>query len=214
MKLDVQKMKEAAKYFEGEHDFKAFKASGTSSKSSVRTIYEANVYQKGSTNILVSAPHNVSQYYMGVYKVSDFGTGTIVASLNLLSDCNLIIKTKNIGSVFVNDNANREINSNYRETIKKEVKENKIKAVLDIHALRKTRKEEINIGINNGININNDKELLNMLVSIANKHNFNVSIDAPFHAGKGTISSFVHNECGVIGIQYEINSKFINNCSR
>jgi tRNA pseudouridine38-40 synthase len=43
-KLDVNKMKEAVKYFEGEHDFKAFKASGTSSKSSVRTIYKADVY--------------------------------------------------------------------------------------------------------------------------------------------------------------------------
>ena len=46
-KLDVIKMQNAAKYFEGEHDFKAFKASGTSSKSSVRTIYEAKVYQNG-----------------------------------------------------------------------------------------------------------------------------------------------------------------------
>ena len=44
-KLDVKKMQEAVKYFEGEHDFKAFKASGTSSKSSVRTIYNAKVYQ-------------------------------------------------------------------------------------------------------------------------------------------------------------------------
>ena len=44
-KLDVDSMKEAVKYFEGEHDFKAFKASGTSSKNSVRTIYEAKVYQ-------------------------------------------------------------------------------------------------------------------------------------------------------------------------
>ena len=35
-KLDIEKMRKAAKYFEGEHDFKAFKASGTSSKSSVR----------------------------------------------------------------------------------------------------------------------------------------------------------------------------------
>ena len=40
-------MKEAVKFFEGEHDFKAFKASGTSSKSSVRTIYKAEVYQEG-----------------------------------------------------------------------------------------------------------------------------------------------------------------------
>ena len=43
-KLDVKKMEEAVKFFEGEHDFKAFKASGTSSKTSVRTIYEAKVY--------------------------------------------------------------------------------------------------------------------------------------------------------------------------
>ena len=46
-KLNVEKMKQAVKYFEGEHDFKAFKASGTSSKSSVRTIYKAELYQVG-----------------------------------------------------------------------------------------------------------------------------------------------------------------------
>lgn len=44
-KLDIKKMQDAVKYFEGEHDFKAFKASGTSSKSSVRTIYDAKVYK-------------------------------------------------------------------------------------------------------------------------------------------------------------------------
>lgn len=46
MELDVEEMKKAAKYFEGEHDFKAFKASGTSSKSSVRVIYKAEVLEK------------------------------------------------------------------------------------------------------------------------------------------------------------------------
>ena len=43
IKLDIEKMKAAVKYFEGEHDFKAFRASGTSSKSSVRTIYKAKM---------------------------------------------------------------------------------------------------------------------------------------------------------------------------
>ena len=52
MKLDVKKMKEAAKYFEGEHDFKGFKASGTSSKSSVRTIYNAEVKEDGKRIII------------------------------------------------------------------------------------------------------------------------------------------------------------------
>lgn len=46
-KLNIEKMQRAVKYFEGEHDFKAFRASGTSSKSSVRTIYDAKVYKEG-----------------------------------------------------------------------------------------------------------------------------------------------------------------------
>ena len=46
IELDEKKMQKAAKFFEGEHDFKAFKASGTSSKNSVRTIYDAKVEQK------------------------------------------------------------------------------------------------------------------------------------------------------------------------
>ena len=44
--LNLENMQKAAKYFEGKHDFKAFKASGTSSKNSVRTIYKAEVYRK------------------------------------------------------------------------------------------------------------------------------------------------------------------------
>lgn len=44
--LDVEKMKRAIKQFEGEHDFKGFKSSGTSSKSSVRTIYATKIYKE------------------------------------------------------------------------------------------------------------------------------------------------------------------------
>lgn len=51
-KLDVEKMKEAAIYFIGEHDFAAFKSSGTSSKSSVRTIYNAEVMENNSRIII------------------------------------------------------------------------------------------------------------------------------------------------------------------
>lgn len=53
IKLDIEKMKEAVQYFEGEHDFKAFKASGTSSKSSVRTIYKAEVMERPDEKIWI-----------------------------------------------------------------------------------------------------------------------------------------------------------------
>lgn len=41
--LNIQKMKEACFYFMGTHDFKAFCASGSTSKTTVRTIYELSV---------------------------------------------------------------------------------------------------------------------------------------------------------------------------
>ena len=64
MKLDIQKMQEAVKYFEGEHDFKAFKASGTSGKSSVRTIYKAEVINAGNEKIYIELTGNGFLYNM------------------------------------------------------------------------------------------------------------------------------------------------------
>jgi len=64
MKLDLEKMQEAVKYFEGEHDFKSFKASGTSSKSSVRTIYKADVIQIPNNRIYIELTGNGFLYNM------------------------------------------------------------------------------------------------------------------------------------------------------
>ena len=63
-KLNIRKMEEAAKYFEGEHDFKAFKASGTSSKSSVRTIYKAKVSEMPNNRIYIELTGNGFLYNM------------------------------------------------------------------------------------------------------------------------------------------------------
>lgn len=64
MKLNINKMQQAIKYFEGEHDFKAFKASGTSSKSSVRTIYKAEIIEKGNNRIWIELTGNGFLYNM------------------------------------------------------------------------------------------------------------------------------------------------------
>ena len=63
-KLNVEKMKQAVKYFEGEHDFKAFKASGTSSKSSVRTIYKPELIEKQNEKIYIELTGNGFLYNM------------------------------------------------------------------------------------------------------------------------------------------------------
>ena len=65
VKLDVEKMKEAAKYFEGEHDFKGFKATGGNNKSTVRTIYKAEViYNEEDKRIMVELTGNGFLYNM------------------------------------------------------------------------------------------------------------------------------------------------------
>ncbi len=64
IKLEVEKMKQAISFFEGEHDFKAFKASGTSSKSSVRTIYKAEIIQKPEDRIWIELTGNGFLYNM------------------------------------------------------------------------------------------------------------------------------------------------------
>ncbi len=64
MKLNIEAMKKAIKYFEGEHDFKAFKASGTSAKSSVRTIYKADVLEKDNDRIWIELTGNGFLYNM------------------------------------------------------------------------------------------------------------------------------------------------------
>ncbi len=64
IKLDVEKMQEAVKYFEGEHDFKAFKSSGTSSKSSIRTIYNAKVIKRPDERIWIELTGNGFLYNM------------------------------------------------------------------------------------------------------------------------------------------------------
>lgn len=63
-KLNIKKMKKAIKYFEGEHDFKAFKASGTSSKSSVRTIYKAEIIEMPNNRIYIELTGNGFLYNM------------------------------------------------------------------------------------------------------------------------------------------------------
>ena len=47
-KLDINAMKKAAKYFEGKHDFKGFKATGGNNKNTIRTIYKIAIKNENS----------------------------------------------------------------------------------------------------------------------------------------------------------------------
>lgn len=50
--LNVERMREAAKYLEGEHDFKSFCQVGAQVESTVRTVYSVEVEELGPELIL------------------------------------------------------------------------------------------------------------------------------------------------------------------
>ena len=62
-KLDVERMKEAATYLVGEHDFKSFCSADTQVESTVRTVYEVSVTQSGE-DIVISVSGNGFLYNM------------------------------------------------------------------------------------------------------------------------------------------------------
>ena len=58
-------MREAIKFFEGEHDFKGFKATGGNNKSTIRTIYSAKIiYDNQTERIMIELVGNGFLYNM------------------------------------------------------------------------------------------------------------------------------------------------------
>lgn len=51
-RLDVGRMREAARYLEGEHDFKSFCQTGSQAESTVRTIYSLLVEEQGADLVI------------------------------------------------------------------------------------------------------------------------------------------------------------------
>lgn len=80
--LDIAKMQEATKYFVGEHDFKAFMASGSSVKSTVRNITRLDICVNGDcVEFVVSANgflYNMVRIIVGT--LVDVGRGRIEVS--------------------------------------------------------------------------------------------------------------------------------------
>lgn len=159
----------------------------------------------GKNNILISAPHGVSQIRLGKYKVHEIGSLASAIYIREKTDCFLIAKTTNN-----NDDANFDDKSEYKNTIRKLIKENNIKYILDFHGLCAKRDCDVNLGINLGKNIEGNVELFGRLNEILANNGFKVSIDQPFMGGGRTISGSMASEFHVWTIQIEINCGITN----
>ena len=61
-KLNVEAMKEAITYFIGEHDFRAFATDNKEKENCIRTIYQANITQKGDKLIFTFKGNGFLRY--------------------------------------------------------------------------------------------------------------------------------------------------------
>lgn len=164
-----------------------------------------HVLQLTNSNVLISAPHGVSQIRLGKYKHAELGTIPTAVSLAKATNSSIIIKTANN-----NDDANFNEICPYRTDIESAIKANNIKYLIDVHGLAKKRPCDINLGINFGQNIKPNESLFFKLKEALEANNFSVSIDEPFCGGPQTIAGSFAKKCKIWTIQIEINCKITN----
>lgn len=160
------------------------------------------VYIDNQSDILISAPHGVSQTRLGFHKVAEIGSVAVALELTNRLKTKLIAKTKNNF-----DDVNFEKISPYKTKIYRE--RNKIKYMVDFHGLQSKSEVDVNLGINLGANIQRNVPLFESLVKKLKKNDFKVSIDTPYFASIKTISGSFKNRMWTL--QVEINSSITNN---
>lgn len=163
---------------------------------------------KGKIPIILSAPHTIKQLREGKVKGAEHQTGAIASILAKEIGCFAIYKTYNNS-----DDANYDIKNNeYKEEIKKIIKENDIKILLDIHGAKDEHGFDIDLGTAYGENINNNIEILEKLKSYFKKYNIeNITENKTFKADSiRTISKYINEETKIPCIQLEISCKYRN----
>lgn len=160
----------------------------------------------GTNNILISAPHGVSQIRLGKYKAKELGSLSTALYLKNNTNCYLIAKTRNN-----NDDANFDDKSLYKDTIKSLIKKHNIKYIIDIHGLGNNRNCDINLGTHLGKNIQNNIAIFDLLNNLLITNGYKVSVDQPFMGGSHTIAGSMKNKYPKLWtLQIEINCAITN----
>ena len=163
---------------------------------------------KGNINgVMFSCPHAVSQLREGKEKLADIHTGPLGKALNKLG-YTVLIKTNNL-----NDDANYDLKSDYKDFLVKYIKKNNIKFLIDLHGMSKKRNVSICLGTGFGKSFNGKAELSSLLITAFNRAGLDSStlaVDFPFHASERTVSRYVNKKAKIESIQIEINSNIFS----
>jgi hypothetical protein len=158
----------------------------------------------GQGRVMLSVPHCVKQVRLG--KVQEAETGTLALALALRDKTGAPIIAK---TACFADDANFELLSPYRSELLSMVESEKIRYLFDLHGLRETCEQDINFGVNFGVNIAADEKFFDFINKQFKKKGLKVFVDQPFAGSGNTISSFTAKVCNIWTIQLEVNNKFL-----
>lgn len=165
---------------------------------------KGHVILNGTKKVIFSAPHAVEQTRDGKIKFAEVDTGELARSLNKLGyPC--IIKTENM-----NDDANFDLECDYKTDLVEYIKKNDIVALIDLHELSPKREQLICLGTGGEdcLNLLGNYKLEKELQTYFSKFFDVVSCNNPFAAKTdGTISRFISSNCKIPSVQIEMNCK-------
>lgn len=166
---------------------------------------ESFIIQEGQCPVMLSAPHAVEHTRNGQLRYPEPQTAYLSRKLHESLDCPYICKTEN-----QEDDANYDRHSPYKETLVEYIRAHDIKLLIDLHQMAGFRPEQICLGTGRYVNVN-DGELVEYCKQAFEAQGItNVTVDRPFAASYPyTVSSYIHNKCGVPALQIEINSNLL-----
>jgi hypothetical protein len=163
-------------------------------------------YIKGTIPILVSAPHGAKHFRTKEHrwKVEDAYTASLAIELGKLTGAHVLYVKNKAG-----EDPNNDEGTQYKEFLKKVVKESGIRFILDLHGSESGRPYKVDVGIMNNAAIlcscPTYRDLIQEAFSGFEPRVFNQNFSAH---GKGTITYFANKTLGIEAAQIEINANY------
>lgn len=160
----------------------------------------------GQVPIIISAPHAVMQVRNGKVKVADYLTGPITEYLCRNTRCHGIVRT-----FCNNDDPNHDkkgLGFEYKRDLSTYITLQSIQLLIDLHGCKDSEEYDFQIGTNNGLNLTEDKKILELVIFSLKKIG-KVVVDKEFKADKeGNISKYISYNLNIPCTQIEITAKY------
>lgn len=166
-------------------------------------IIDEITFNKGTNNILISAPHAYNHLRNNKIKKKETNTKNLVKIISEKTKCHIVYINKNIKY-----DPNTTVNNNYLNKVSEYIINNNIEYFIDIHGSKNKRKSIVEIGTNDYLNVNEDIELIEALENILVKYVKKVEIDNLFKSSTNTLCYNLNKDNNIETIQLEIKSDY------